>query len=59
VDLSNGPIPSTSQLLPLLVWIFTFISTVWSVITDQEEGGNENGNGEGVTGFVAILLSSQ
>lgn len=37
VDLSGAPLTSTSQLLPLLVGIFTFVSTIWSIVTDKEE----------------------
>jgi hypothetical protein len=59
MDLSDALIKNTRQLLPFLVGIFTFILTVWSVITDKEERGNENRNGDGVREFVEILLSSQ
>jgi hypothetical protein len=47
MNLSDAPLTSTSQLLPLLVGIFTLVSTVWSVITDKEEEGTEE-TGEGM-----------
>jgi hypothetical protein len=37
VDLSDSPLTSTNQLLPFLVGLFTFISTVWSVMTEKKE----------------------
>jgi hypothetical protein len=61
IGLSDAPITSKYESTIAGFGVdFTFIPTVWSVITGKEEGGNGNGNGNGddVREFVEILLSS-
>jgi hypothetical protein len=57
LDLSDVPLSSTGQLIPFIVGLCTFISTLWSIFKDRKKGHRpeavvpqdvENGNIEGV-----------
>jgi hypothetical protein len=41
IDLSDVEFLSTGQLIPFLVGLFTFISTMWGIITNKDDDDDD------------------